>query len=59
MTNTDLKIALRIVLNRFGATITDEKLSSKAVLIFDDVFSADEITATIQQVRREWASCQN
>jgi hypothetical protein len=59
MTNIDLKIALRIVLNRFGATITDEALSSKAVLIFDDVFSADEIATTIQQVRREWASCQN
>ena len=59
MTSTDLKIALRIVLNRFGLALTDEALSSKAVLIFDDVFSADEITAAIQEVRREWASCQD
>ena len=59
MTNTDLKIALRIVLNRFGLALTDAAFFDKAVLLFEDAFSADEITAAIQQVRREWASCQN
>ena len=59
MTNIDLKIALRIVLDHFGATITDAALSFKAVLLFDDVFSADEIAIAIQEVRQEWASCQN
>jgi hypothetical protein len=59
MTNTDLKIALRIVLNHFGNSITDAALSFKADLLFGDAFSADEIATAIQQVRREWASCQN
>jgi hypothetical protein len=59
MTTTDLKIALRIILNRFGNSITDSALSSKAILLFDDVFSADEISSAIAQVRNEWVSCQN
>lgn len=59
MTRTDLKIALRIVLNRFGLALTDAALFNKAVVLFEDAFSAAEITAAIQEVRREWASCQN
>ena len=59
MTTTDLKIALRIILNRFGIAITDKTLFDKAVMLFEDAFSADEINSAVQQVRREWASCQN